>query len=224
MNPLRITVISDVICPWCYIGKRRLEASLRKLGEGSAPEILWSAFQLNPDMPEQGMERKAYRSAKFGSWEESQAKDAEVARVGRSEDIQFNFAGIERTPNTLAAHRVIWFARRFAKQNEVVEELFRRYFIDGHDIGNREVLIEAASECKLPSKLTRELLRGEEGSAEVARESEVARHLGICAVPTFILNGSLAISGAQTPDALLAAFSRADVDAAAEAEDRGARI
>jgi predicted DsbA family dithiol-disulfide isomerase len=209
MMPLRITIVSDVICPWCYIGKRRLEAALRRLPSGSAPHIMWSAFELNPDMPAEGMERKAYRSAKFGSPEQSEAMDAQVASVGRGEGIAFDFARIERTPNTFTAHRLIWLAQKFGKQNEVVEELFRRYFIDGQDIGDDEVLIAAASECGIPSTTAREFLRSNDGSAEVARETVVARRRGISGVPTFIVNDSLAVSGAQTPDALLAAFHRA---------------
>ena len=209
MKPLRIRIVSDVICPWCYIGKRRLEEALRRLPRDSAPEIVWSAFELNPDMPSEGIERMAYRCAKFGSWEKSEAMDTQVARAGRNEGITFNFAKIARTPNTIAAHRLIWFAKQFEKQNDIVEELFRRYFVEGQDIGDAEVLIAAASDYGISSAIAREFLTGDDGSAEVAREAEAARGSGISGVPTFILNDSLAVSGAQTPDALLAAFRRA---------------
>lgn len=212
LKELRIRIISDVICPWCYIGKRRLEAALRSLPRDVAPKITWSAFELNPDMPARGMERKAYRSAKFGNWERSEAMDAEIANVGESEGLAFHFARIKRTPNTFAAHRLIWFAKRFGKQNDIVEELFRRYFVAGEDVGDPEVLIAAANECKMPSGLAREFLSGDEGSAEVAQESARARRDGISGVPTFILNEVLAVSGAQRPEAFAAAFRRASTE------------
>jgi predicted DsbA family dithiol-disulfide isomerase len=205
----RIRIVSDVICPWCYIGKRRLEEALRRLPRDSAPDIVWSAFELNPHMPGEGIERKVYRSAKFGSLEKSEALDAEVAGVGRNEGITFNFARIARTPNTIAAHRLIWFAKEFEKQNDMVEELFRRYFVDGQDIGDPEVLIAAASEHGISNGIAREFLTSDRGFAEVAGESEAARARGISGVPTFILNDWLAVSGAQTPDALLVAFRHA---------------
>jgi predicted DsbA family dithiol-disulfide isomerase len=205
----RIRIVSDVICPWCYIGKRRLEEALRRLPGDSAPEIVWSAFELNPEMPAEGIERKVYRSAKFGSLEKSEALDAEVAGVGRNEGIIFNFTRIARTPNTIAAHRLIWFAKQFEKQSDMVEELFRRYFVEGQDIGDPEVLIAAASEHGIPNGIARAFLTSDRGLAEVAGESEAARARGISGVPTFILNDCLAVSGAQTPDFLLSAFRRA---------------
>lgn len=212
MKPLQIRIVSDVICPWCYIGKRRLEKALRRLPDGSAPEIAWSAFELNPEMPSEGMERTAYRSAKFGSWEKSEALDAQVAQAGLAEGITFNFPRIARTPNTIAAHRLFWFAKQFGKQSGIVEELFRRYFVEGQDVGDAEVLIAAASEQGISSTIAREFLAGEDGLTEVARESEAARRSGISGVPTFILNDSLAVSGAQMPEALLAAIRRAGAE------------
>ena len=205
---LTIRVVSDVICPWCFIGKRRLEKALLQLEADVTTEVRWSPFELNPDMPLGGIDRKAYRSAKFGSWRKSLELDAQVAVVGATEGIEFAFERIQRTPHTFSAHRLIWFAGKQADQNTVVEELFRRYFVDGDDVGAPEVLAAIAERCGISPATAREFLESNEGSAEVARDSEAARRLGISGVPTFIVNEIDAVTGAQTPEALVSAFRR----------------
>ena len=175
MKPLTIRIVSDVICPWCFVGKRRLEQALLTLSSDVEPEIVWSPFELNPDMPVEGMSRREYRTAKFGSWERSQEMDAQLAAVGASLGIQFNFPKIQRTPNTFAAHRLIWFAGKHGKQDEIVEQLFRSYFIEGADIGECETLVAIAVACCIPEGATREFLESDDASAEVKRESSLAR-------------------------------------------------
>src|ERR1700732_3554952 len=132
---LTVDVISDVICPWCYIGKRRLEEAVAAFGREQV-RVRWHPFQLNPRMPKEGVNRREYRTAKFGSWERSLALDAQVAAAGRAEGIPFAHEKIERTPNTLDAHRLIWLAEKEGVQNAVVEALFRAYFTEGRDISH----------------------------------------------------------------------------------------
>ena len=125
---MNIEIYSDLICPWCYIGKRRMQAALKLLGKDFTPKIVWRPFQLNPDMPLEGMNRKTYRTKKFGSWERSMELDAKVVAVGETEGILFAFGRIERTPNTLDAHRLICLAEKEGIQDAVVEALFLAYF------------------------------------------------------------------------------------------------
>lgn len=209
MKPLSVRVVSDVICPWCYIGKRRLEQALLNLRGSLAPQIVWSPFELNPEMPQQGMERNAYRSAKFGSLKNSEEKDAHVAAVGALEGIKFNFSRIKKTPNTFAAHRLIWLAHKHGNQDEVVEALFQRYFVEGDDIGNREVLVAIAATCGISEAAARAFFATNEGLAEVKLESAGARDQGISGVPTFVVNHSYGIAGAQSPELLTSIFLRA---------------
>jgi predicted DsbA family dithiol-disulfide isomerase len=144
---LAVDVISDVICPWCYIGKRRLEKAVAALG--GPVTVRWLPFQLNPTMPKEGVRRREYRTKKFGSWERSQELDARVVAVGKEEGIHFAFDPIERTPNTLDAHRLIGLAERQGVQGAVVEALFRSYFTEGRDISNRQTLLDLVAEAGL---------------------------------------------------------------------------
>jgi predicted DsbA family dithiol-disulfide isomerase len=146
---LHVDVISDVICPWCYIGKRRLEKAVAALDEKHEVRVRWLPFQLNPTMPKEGISRRDYRTKKFGSWERSQELDARVAAAGKAEGIHFAFDRIERTPNTLDAHRLIWLADKEGVQDAVVEALFRAYFTDGRDIGNWQALLDVVADVGL---------------------------------------------------------------------------
>src|SRR6266480_4051312 len=146
---LHIEVISDVICPWCYIGKRRLEKAIAALDGKHEVRVRWLPFQLNPTMPREGVGRKEYRTKKFGSWERSLELDAQMVAVGETEGIHFAFDRTERTPNTLDAHRLIWLADKQCVQDAVVEALFLAYFTDGRDISNRKTLIDVVAEAGL---------------------------------------------------------------------------
>jgi predicted DsbA family dithiol-disulfide isomerase len=130
---LGIDIVSDVICPWCFIGKRRFEKALRLLPEEIQIDVRWRPFELNPDMPSEGISRELYRTRKFGSWERSRALDAQVAEHGAGEGIRFAFDRMERTPNTLEAHRLIWLAGEQGVQGAVVEGLFQAYFVHARD-------------------------------------------------------------------------------------------
>ena len=154
MSAIQVSLTSDFICPWCLIGERRLQAALTQLPEGVAVEMRWHPFQLNPTMPKAGLDRRAYRTAKFGSWEHSQALDAQVAAAGRGDGIAFNHAGILRTPNTLAAHRLMRLAAHEGDPTRLADRLFAGYFIEGHDLSDTGQLTALAIEAGLPEALS----------------------------------------------------------------------
>jgi len=206
---LTIDVVSDVICPWCFIGKRRLEKALLLLGNPATVQVVWRPFQLNPQMPAQGIERRAYRIAKFGSWERSLALDAKVAEAGRGEGIDFAFDMMTRTPSTLDAHRLIWLAQKNGVQDAVVETLFRAYFEDGLDLNDRLTLLALAVRSGIPAPDAERLLAGDEGRAEVLNEEARFKSIGMSGVPSFFINGEIAFSGAVEPSFLADAIRQA---------------
>jgi predicted DsbA family dithiol-disulfide isomerase len=199
---MKIEIVSDVICPWCYIGKRRLEKALSLVSDVK-PEIHWLPFQLNPDMPREGVARADYRRAKFGSVERGQQLDARVAAEGKGEGIAFAFDRMQRTPNTVDAHRLIALAQKQGVGQAVVDLLFKRYFEEALDIGDAKVLKDIAIET------------GVKGWPQEADEKEVAaleasmRGFGIQAVPTFIFDRKFGVSGAHPPEALASAIREA---------------
>lgn len=203
---LSVDVYSDVICPWCYVGKRRLERALTQWNGSVLAKVSWRPFQLNPTMPKLGMERRQYLEAKFGGSAAAQAIYGQVARAGAEEGIPFAFDRIARTPNTFAAHRLIRLAGDHGKQDEMVETLFRYYFLEGRDIGNLEVLSQAADHAGLERTVVESFLASNEGVEAVRAEEAAGHRIGIRGVPYFVLNGSYALSGAQPPDQFLAAF------------------
>jgi predicted DsbA family dithiol-disulfide isomerase len=205
-----IDVISDVICPWCYVGKRRMEKAVALAGRGDV-QVRWHPFQLNPHMPKAGMNRKEYRTAKFGSWERSLALDAQVTEVGRAAGIPFAFDKIERTPNTLDAHRLIGLAEQEGIQDAVVEAVFRAYFTEGQDITNVSTLLNVVSEAGLDRNRAEVLLSGDGGMAAIRAAEEQAHRAGVWGVPFYVINGTLALSGARETRDFLAAFEQAAV-------------
>jgi predicted DsbA family dithiol-disulfide isomerase len=203
-----ITIFSDLICPWCYIGKRRMEEALRQLSGGA--DVSWRPFQLNPDIPREGVDRKVYRTKKFGSWERSLAMDAEVTEVGKSVGIEFRYDLQSNTPNTFDSHRLVWFARVHGVQDFVVEALFRGYFCEGVNFSERKNLLQVAASAGLDAAKAELFLASDEGAAEVILEEECARKLGISGVPFYVINKSIAFSGAQPPEMFTEAFRRAE--------------
>ncbi len=208
---MRIDIFSDTICPWCFIGKRRLE---RALAERPQPglTIRWRAFQLNPDMPAAGMDRQQYLATKFGGADNAERVYATVRQAGEQEDIPFAFDRIARTPNTLRSHQLLTFAATQGDQDPVVERLFNAYFLEGQDIGDIEVLVQAAADAGLDTAAARDYLENDRGLAEAFGEDRQAREAGIQGVPTFIVNGRYALSGAQEPEVLFQLFDLARED------------
>jgi len=206
---LHVDVISDVICPWCYIGKRRLEKAIAAIEGQHKVRVRWLPFQLNPQMPKEGISRREYRVAKFGNLESSLELDAKVVVAGETEGIHFAFERIERTPNTLEAHRLIWLADKEGVQDTVVEALFRAYFTEGRDISNRQVLIDVVAEAGLDWRKAEAVLDSDDEVEAIKEANEQARRFRVEGVPFFIINGKLTLSGAQQPDTFLTAFRQA---------------
>ena len=194
---MRIEVASDVVCPWCYIGKRRLEKALGLVSD-LKPEVRWLPFQLNPSMPKEGMPRAEYRKAKFGSLERSRTLDARVIAEGKGEGIDFAFERIERTPNTSEAHKLIGLAE---DQGKVVDALFHAYFEDGKDIGDPRVLADIAAQCGVQG--------WPERAHDVSGLEQDVREMGISAVPTFIFDRKAGVSGAYPAETLANAIRQA---------------
>lgn len=204
---LIVDIISDVVCPWCWIGKRRLEKAIAAF-DGEI-KVRWLPFQLNPTMPKEGISRRDYRIRKFGSWERSLELDAQVAAAGKAEGIDFVFDKIERTPNTVDAHRLIWLADKQGVQDAVVEALFLAYFTDGRDISKRQVLVEVVAAAGLNRERAEAVLGSSEGQEALREADELGRQFRVDGVPFFIVNGKVTLSGAHQPDAFHEAFKRA---------------
>jgi predicted DsbA family dithiol-disulfide isomerase len=202
-------VVSDVICPWCYIGKRRLEQALTALGPECAVTVTWHPFELNPEMPPEGIPRREYRTRKFGSWERSLELDQRVTQAAADACLSFALDRQERTPNTLDAHRLLSLAEQEGVQDQVVERLFRAYFVEGIDVGSSERLAELAAEAGMDASLAARFLASADGTDQVRREEASYRSLGVDGVPFFIINNRYAISGAQQPEVFKEAFCQA---------------
>ena len=214
---MHIDIYSDTICPWCFIGKRRLE---RALAERPVPalSLTWRAFQLNPQMPKDGMDRKRYLELKFGGPAGARQIYEQIERTGRSEGIAFAFDKVARTPNTIDSHRLIRHADRLGLQDEAVQALFDAYFLEAQDIGDHEVLGAAAERAGLDREEVRAYLAGDEDLETVRGEDAQARRTGIQGVPTYILNGKYVLSGAHPPEVLFNMFDLGREDDLAEAE------
>ena len=201
MKKLQIEVASDVVCPWCYIGKKRLEKALDLLKDEVEVEVRWLPFQLNPDLPPQGIPRAEYRKAKFGSLERSKQLDARVIAEGKGEGIDFAFDRMERQPNTTQAHRLIALAQEKGRGNEVVNALFTAHFEQGKYIGDPKVLADIATQFGVQG--------WPEKASDVSALEEDVRGMGISAVPTFIFERTSGVAGAQPPESLAQAMREA---------------
>lgn len=195
--PVRVTVVSDFICPWCYVGERRLLAAIESLSDAITAQIHWRPFELRPDMPPEGIDRRTYRIEKFGSWERSQKLDAQVVDAARGDGITFNYDRIERTPNTRAAHRLVWLAQHAVDATPLVEAIFRAYFTDARDIGRAEVLAEAAGAIGYEAAQVAEFLATGDGTTAVQELEWQATASGIDGVP-YVLIEREALVGAHS--------------------------
>lgn len=219
---MNIDIISDVVCPWCYIGKRQIEAALALYAQqnpgADPPRVTWRPFQLNPQLPAEGMSRQDYVLQKFGV---ARAKDiyARVAAVGAEHGIAFAFDKIARQPNTVAVHSLIALAaaaeaQADGLQDRVNEAFLRAYFLDGVDLTRTENLVAIATGAGLDRARVEQCLADPQSPQAVAEEDQRARAIGVEGVPFFIFNGKLAVSGAQGPEALLKAMRQAETVAA----------
>ena len=204
---LSVDVISDVICPWCFIGKRRMEKAVAE--HGGPVKVRWHPFQLNPTMSKEGISRRDYRIKKFGSWKRSLELDANIVATGKDEGIHFDFDRMERTPNTLDAHRLIWLADQVGCQDAVVEALFLAYFTEGQDISQRQTIIDVVAEAGLDRGRAEVMLNSDAGMDAIKDAGEQARRLRVDSVPFFVVNNEITLSGAHPPDVFLDAFRMA---------------
>jgi predicted DsbA family dithiol-disulfide isomerase len=205
-SPLSVEVVSDVVCPWCYIGKRRLEKATTLVGVPIA--VRWRPFQLDPTIPAEGQDRRAYLLAKFGSPERIREIHRRVEAAGAAERIGFAFDRIERSPNTLDAHRLIRWASEADRQGTVVEALFGAYFVEGRDIGDADVLADVAAGAGMDRADTVDRLASDRDRGAVRSEVEDAQRIGVTGVPTFILAGRYGIVGAQPAEEIAEAFRK----------------
>jgi len=214
---LPIDMVSDVVCPWCFIGKRRLEKAIA-LRPDIAVEVRFRPYFLNPWVPREGMSRKEYLTTKFGSPERYRAIAERVARAAAAEGLTYNLDNIKRQPNTLDCHRLIlWAGESAARMKQRLMEL---YFAEGGDLTDRDVLVAAAAECDLDAEWVRRRLAGEDDVERVTREAESAKEAGIDGVPCFVFGGRVAVQGAQAPEHLAQAITHA-VDGQAQQRAAG---
>lgn len=199
---MRIDVISDVVCPWCLIGKRRLERALSERPDVNA-EIRWRPFQLNPDMPKAGRDQKTYYLEKFGSAERVRELTETMTAAGRSEGIDFDFGNIPKAPNTLSAHRLVRWAGSAGVQDQVVEALFQAYFVEARDVGDHQTLVAIGSAAGMDGALLEEFYAAGRDIDLVKGEVEQAAAMGISGVPCFIFERSYVVQGAQQPENFL---------------------
>lgn len=208
MNPiLTIDVVSDAVCPWCYIGKRRLEEALAGMPE-LLVEVRWRPFQLDATIPPGGVDRRTYMAKKFGE-DRIAAIHERITEAGREAGIAFAFDKIKVSPNTLDAHRLIRWAQTTGQQNDIVERLFAMFFVEGRDIGDPATLVEAAVEAGMDRAIVERLLSGEADVDSVREEIAAAQRLGVSGVPFFIIDGRLGVSGAQPAGVLQSAILQA---------------
>ncbi len=218
---MQIDIISDVVCPWCFIGKRNLESALAAFKaenpDESPPKVAWHPFQLNPHLPAEGMPRADYTATKFGGAERAREVYARVARAGADAGIAFRFDDIRVQPNTVDAHQLILLAAAFDAQDGVVESLFTGYFLEARDLSDHETLVELAKRGGLPTGESERCLETQQLREQVQEQDNHARTLGVEGVPFFIFDQKLAASGAQPPEVLVDAMQQAAAQAPLEA-------
>lgn len=201
IGAMRIDVIFDTVCPWCFIGKHRFERALGLRPDVRA-EIRWRPFLLNPDMPPGGIDRQVYLERKFGSNYRIQRIHGTAAQAGEGENIRFNFDQIQRTPSSINSHRLIHLAADTTRQAAVVEAIFQAYFVFGQDIGDIEILCEIARSCGMPKRDVHDYLLSDAGIGAIELENARFHRLGVSGVPCYILDDRYAVAGAQEPDML----------------------
>jgi predicted DsbA family dithiol-disulfide isomerase len=220
---ITIDVVSDAVCPWCFIGQKRLDKAVESLS-GIDVGVRWRPFQLDPTIPPEGRDRRDYLMAKFGDEKRIEEMHGNIARAGAEEGISFDFGAIKVSPNTLDAHRLIrWAASSGAEvQNRVARRLFQLYFEEGADIGDRRVLADAAGECGMDKAVVETLLAGNADATEVREEIETAARMGVRGVPCFLIEGRYAVMGAQPAETLADAIRQvAAAKARGELENAG---
>jgi predicted DsbA family dithiol-disulfide isomerase len=196
---ITLDIFSDPVCPWCYIGKANLDRALEAIGDHPY-RVEWHPFQLNPDMPREGADRRAYLEAKFGGKDNAARAYANVMQAAEAAGVEINLDRMDRQPNTLDAHRLIHWAGLEGRQNAVVAGLFRAYFRDGRDIGDAETLADIGAAAGMDRAIVARLLASDADRDDLAARDADARRKGVRAVPTFLIARQYVVSGAQPPE------------------------
>jgi len=207
--PLTVDVVSDVMCPWCFIGKKRLEAALQSVPQLDVL-VRWHPFQLDASLPKSGKDRQQYLSDKFGGMERANAFYSQIFAAGKEEGIDFAFEDIALSPNTLDCHRLILWSRDDDLQDEVVERLFKAYFLDGEDLTKADTLVRISEDAGMQSDLVEQLLETETDLDKVMAQIENAQNSGVTGVPCFIIDGRFVLAGAEKAETIAAALQHAD--------------
>ena len=207
-SQLKIDIVSDVVCPWCAIGYKKLSEAMNKLDEEISFEVNWKPYQLHPEIPREGFDKKEYYKIKFGESLGSSDKFNFISEEGRKVGLEFNFKKSKNLPNTFLAHRLLWLCRSKDMQDVIAEALFYAYFTDGRDVGNEDELIEISSENGLNKQEIRDFFQSNIGHEEVLREENRAREMNIFSVPTYIFNKKYLLVGGQEPDTFKAYINK----------------
>lgn len=222
ISPITIDVVSDIMCPWCLIGKRRLEKALA-MREDVPVHVRWRPFQLDATIPENGMDRQEYLNRKFGGPEGAKSIYDNVRAAGAEEDIPFRFEDIKKSPNTINAHRLLRWADAMDVQNEMAERLFQLYFMEGGDLTDHKTLIENAEAAGMEREVVETLLPGDADKDEVKNEIATASQIGVTGVPCFIIDDKYAVMGAQQPEVIAGAIDQALQDRSSDATGAAAQ-
>lgn len=210
VKEITIDVVSDVVCPWCFVGRKRLQHALQLLPDVEA-KVRWRPFQLDPTLPPQGKDRKTHMREKFGNSSELDDIHRQLNEIGEEEGIVFDFEAITRSPNTLDAHRLIHWAEQAAPdaQDKIVGMLFSLYFEQGRDIGDHEVLVEAAAAIGMDAAVVARLLQSNADKDTIRAEIDTANRIGVRGVPCYIIDQKYAVMGAQSAETLADAIGQA---------------
>lgn len=196
---VKLDILSDPICPWCYIGKTNLDRALEQIGDHPFT-IEWHPFQLNPDMPAEGMGRREYLETKFGGKQGAVRAYAPIVEMAEKVGLSIDFEGMKRTPNTMNAHRLIHWAGIEQRQSFVVQRLFEAYFRDARDISDHDVLLDIADSCEMDAGVIGKLLKSDADFDDIRARDSHSREMGISSVPTFVVDNQHAVPGAQPPE------------------------
>ena len=208
MDRLKIDIVSDVVCPWCVIGFKNLQKAMDSLREEIEFEINWKPYELHPEIPENGYDKKLYMQQKFGTSNPSSSPYKQIEEIGKNLGFSFNFSKAKRIPNTFNAHRLLWKSKEFGKQTSLSEALFEAYFTDGRDIGSKTVLIEIASSVGMDVGIVKKFLDSDEGGRETADDEMNFIEKSIGAVPTYFINEKYIIQGGQEPETFTSFLSK----------------
>ncbi|MEP3275121.1 MAG: DsbA family oxidoreductase [Stappiaceae bacterium] len=210
-DTIQIDIVSDVMCPWCYIGKRRMEKAL-ELAPDVSVNIQWRPFQLDGTLPAEGKDRQQYLTEKFGGKDQARTIYARIEEAGKLEGIPFEFDRITKSPNTLDCHRLLRWAAQEGVQGALAEELFRLYFVEGADLTEADTLVQAAEKVGMAAEDARERLKGQADADETKGEIQAAHQMGITGVPCFIVDNKYALMGAETAENIAGVLKKAALE------------